>query len=68
MIVFICLSISGYSIGRLTANGLFIAFLHLTMCFSKTSGYMDPDPIIPSPPAFETAEANRQPEHHIIPA
>ena len=29
---------------------------------------MEPDPIIPNPPAFETAEASSQPEHQIIPA
>ena len=54
--------------GKFTAKGLLVAALHFKTCSSKTSGYIDPDPIIPSPPAFETAEANSQPEHQIIPA
>jgi len=29
---------------------------------------MDPDPMIPKPPAFDTADASSQPEHHTIPA
>lgn len=29
---------------------------------------MEPAPINPNPPAFETAEASLQPLHHIIPA
>jgi hypothetical protein len=29
---------------------------------------MEPAPMMPNPPALLTAEANSQPEHHIIPA
>ncbi len=59
---------SGYSIGKLTAKGLSVAFLHFVICWFKISGYIDPDPIMPSPPALETAEASSHPEHQIIPA
>ena len=68
MMVAMCLSLSGYSIGRLTAKGLLVAALHWIICCSRISGYMDPEPIIPNPPAFETADANSHPEHQIIPA
>ena len=51
-----------------TSNGLLVACLHLMTCSSKISGYIDPEPIIPSPPALETAAANSHPEHQIIPA
>ena len=54
--------------GKLTAKGLFVADLLFAICSSKTCGYIDPEPIIPNPPAFETADANSQPEHQIMPA
>ena len=63
-----CLSMSGYNMGKLTAKGLSVAFLHLIMCSLRTSGYIDPEPIIPNPPALLTALASCQPLHQIIPA
>lgn len=54
--------------GKLTANGLSVAALHFTMCSSKISGYIDPEPIMPNPPALDTADASSHPEHQIIPA
>ena len=56
----ICITSStfGYSIGTLTPNGLLVAFLHFCMCSRKTSGYIDPAPINPNPPALLTALAN----------
>ena len=68
MIVAICLSLSGYSIGRFTAKGFVVAALQLIICCSSISGYIEPEPIIPNPPALETADASSQPEHQIIPA
>src|ERR1700752_5505811 len=38
------------------------------MCVLHTSGYIEPEPINPNPPALDTAEANSQPLHQIIPA
>jgi hypothetical protein len=38
------------------------------ICASKTSGYIDPEPIIPKPPELDTADASFQSEHQIIPA
>ena len=38
------------------------------MCCFNTSGYMDPAPIIPRPPALLTALANSHPLHQTIPA
>ena len=50
-----------------TPNGLVVAFLHFWICSRNTSGYIDPAPIRPKPPAFETAEAKRQPLHQAKP-
>ena len=67
IIIFIILSISGYSNGTFTPNGLRVASLHLTICSCNTSGCILPAPIRPSPPASLTAAARRQPPHHTIP-
>gem|GEM_PF-4465968 len=51
-----------------TANGREVAALHLRTCSNRTSGYMDPEPMTPKPPALLTAAAKRQPEFQIMPA
>jgi hypothetical protein len=66
--MFMCSSILGYNKGTFTPNGLSVAALHLAICSRKTSGYIDPAPNKPKPPALLTAEANSQPLHQIIPA
>ena len=45
-------------VGTLTPNGLSVAFLHFWICSRKTSGYIEPAPINPKPPALLTALAN----------
>ena len=60
-------SMLGYNIGTLTPKGLSVAFLHFWMCSLKTSGYIDPAPINPKPPALLTALANLYPLFQIIP-
>ena len=68
IIVCTCSSILGYNKGRFTAKGLSVASLHFKICSRKISGYIDPAPIIPKPPALLTADANSHPLHQIIPA
>ena len=58
----------GYNIGTFTPNGFVVAALHLVICSCNTSGYIDPAPIIPRPPALLTALASFQPLFQIIPA
>ena len=45
---------------RLTAKGASVFFLHFMMWSFKISGYIEPEPIIPKPPALLTALANFQ--------
>jgi hypothetical protein len=52
----------------LTPNGFVVANLHLRIWSRRTSGYIEPAPISPKPPALLTAAANSQPLHQIIPA
>ena len=61
-------SMLGYNIGTFTPNGFKVAALHFVICSCNTSGYMDPAPIIPRPPALLTALASFQPLFQIIPA
>src|SRR5438067_12162137 len=68
MQICICLSMSGYNKGTFTPKERLVADLHLCICSFKTSGYIDPLPINPNPPALLTALAKRQPLAQIIPA
>ena len=68
MMVAICSSTAGYNMGTFTPKGLSVAALHFRMCSRSTSGYMEPEPIRPNPPALLTVEASSQPEHQIMPA
>ncbi len=52
---------------HLTAKGCVVAF-YIFEYAPLYIGYIDPAPIIPKPPALETAAAKRQPLHQIIPA
>ena len=58
----------GYNIGTFTPNGRSVAFLHFWICSRSTSGYIDPAPKSPRPPALQTALASLQPLFQIIPA
>ena len=58
----------GNNNGTLTAKLCLVFNRHFLICSLKTSGRIDPDPIIPKPPELLTAEANRQPLHQTIPA
>ena len=53
--------------GTFTPKGFVVAFLHFCMCSLSTSGYMEPAPISPNPPALLTALANLYPLFQIIP-
>src|SRR5690606_4311982 len=66
-IIFMISSMLGYNIGTLTPKGLSVTFLHFWMCSRNTSGYIDPAPIKPNPPALLTAAANLYPLFQIIP-
>ena len=65
--MFMISSICGYINGIFTPKGLSVAARHLRICSRKTSGYIEPEPISPRPPALLTAEASFQPLHHTIP-
>src|SRR5207248_11036739 len=67
MQISICLSMSGYNKGTFTPKERLVADLHLCICSFKTSGYIDPLPINPNPPALLTALASRQPLAQTIP-
>ena len=54
--------------GIFTPNGLSVAAKHFCMCSFNNSGFIEPEPISPKPPLFETADASFQPDTHIIPA
>lgn len=53
---------------KLTANGLEVIFLHFWISFRKSSGVGWVNPVmIPSPPAFDTADASSAYPTHIMP-
>ena len=54
--------------GTFTAKGRSVAPRHLRICTRSVSGYIEPEPITPRPPALDTADASSQPEHQIMPA
>ncbi len=54
--------------GIFTPNGLSVAAKHFCMCSFNNPGFMEPEPISPKPPLFETADASFQPDTHTIPA
>ena len=53
--------------GTLTPNELEVAILHFRICSRSKSGFIEPEPINPSPPQFETAEASFHPDTQTIP-
>ena len=53
--------------GAQATIGLLVAALHFVICSSRTSGYIEPAPKRPSPPALDTAAASSQPAHQIMP-
>ena len=59
---------SGRASGMLTANGYAVAPLAFRICSRRRSGFIEPAPIMPSPPASETATASLLPAAHTIPA
>ena len=49
-------------------EGLGVAARNFRICARSSSGFIDPAPIKPSPPASLTAAASLQPDTQIIPA
>jgi hypothetical protein len=60
-------SIFGFWIKRLTAKGFLVNSLVFIISFSSQLTGINPEPIVPKPPALETAETNLLSEIPAIP-